>query len=849
MAPSAARPAVEAGTVRPRPPSRQAQQRSASRPKWTGRRCTEFRDRALGLSMLIVLLGAWPLAVAAQRSPTRKTELREGNVNLGKVSNDLLAARRFSRRGMSAGQMHAAAPGLPLRHDLPDIEVRLRVLTPEIVAHIRAIGMQVTGVYYQYARLYGQCDPELLDQIAAIPEVTNIYPNYPPISNVGAVTSQADVSIRAAQARATFGGDGSGVTVGVLSDSFNSVIGGTVSGIGCSRTLTGSTPQQSGDLPNSVALLDNGPGSVDEGAAMAELIHDLAPGAGIMFRTGFGGEAALTQAIDELRNCGADVIVDDMFYALAPMFQDGLVAQAAQRAVDGGACYFSAAGNFGRIGVDEQYQDANPGADDQSEVPTGNDLHRFGSGSLFAAITLPPNCSIELVLQWSEPFAGVLGPGASSDLDLCVFSAPSVSAPLVTASTIRQGCSAPGGGSQGDPLEAVSVNNSGPSPATAYFAVEHFCGNKDLRFRMAALPLSCEASDFTVESSVFNKAQIFGQAAAAGVTAVVPVFYGEIDSGGDVLAPHGQINVEPFSSLGGNLPFFFTGSGNPLPGAPVNRFKPDLAAPDGTNTSFFGVDESFDADTFPNFSGSSAAVAHAAAVAALIRQANPGLTPAQVLTLMRSTARDIESPGRDPLSGDGLIDAVDAVAAAETAASTPTPTRTSTATVTATTTPTVTPTTTRTATASTPTATRTPTVTGAITRTPSQTPTRTPPVTATATPTVSRTATFPTATATPTHTSTRTFTTTATPSPTATSTSTPTRTPEPTASRTSTPPGCIGDCDGSHTVTITEVIKGVNIALEVLPIDACPAFDANNDKKVKVDEIIKAVNNALGVCG
>lgn len=649
---------------------------------------------------------------------------------------------------MGAGPIQEAAPGPPLRDGLPDIEVRLRALTPEIVVHIRAIGMRVTGVYYESARLYGQCDLELLDEIAAIPEVTNIYPNYPPIVNVGAVTSQADASLRAAQARATFGVDGSGVTVGVLSDSFNSVIGGTVSGAGCSRTLTGSTPQQSGDLPTSVVLLDNGPGGADEGAAMAELIHDLAPGARIMFRTGIGGEAALTQGIDDLLNCGADIIVDDMFYLFAPMFQDGLVAQAAQRAVDNGASYFSSAGNFGRIGADEQYQDANPLVDDRASVPTGNDLHRFGSGNLFAAITIPAHCSIELALEWNEPFAGVLGPGASSDLDLCVFGAPRVSAPIITASTVRQGCGAAGGGSQGDPLEAVIVRNSGPR-ATAYVAVEHFCGNKDVRFRIAAIPLSCGATDFTLDSAVFNKAQIYGQAAAAGVAAVVPVFYGEIESA-DVFPPNDQINVEPFGSLGGNLPFFFTGSGNPLPDAPVNRFKPDFAAPDGTNTSFFGTD--LDGDAFPNFVGSSAAAAHAAAVAALLRQANRGLTPAQVLAVMRSTARDIETPGRDALSGEGLIDALDAVAAAATTAPTPTP---------------------------------------------SQSPTRTPLVS---------------------------------------------------ASPTSTPPGCIGDCDGSNTVTVTELIKGVNIALEVLPLSACGAFDADNDGLVKVGEIVKAVNNALTSC-
>jgi subtilisin family serine protease len=108
---------------------------------------------------------------------------------------------------------------------------------------------------------------------------------------------------------------------------------------------------------------------------------------------------------------------------------------------------------------------------------------------------------------------------------------------------------------------------------------------------------------------------------------------------------------------------YFDGQGNPLPGGPVTRFKPDIAAPDGVNTTFFGVDISSDADAFPNFFGTSASAPHAVAVAALMLQANPGLTPAQVLETMRSTAIDIETPGPDTRAGQGLIDALAALEA------------------------------------------------------------------------------------------------------------------------------------------------------------------------------------------
>lgn len=604
-------------------------------------------------------------------APGPKSALIEGNRDLAKVSGVLLQVRSLARRSATA-HLQQAFPSLPIQNGVPDIEVRLRVLTPEIVDRVRAIGMQVRGTYYNYARIVGFCDPELLDDIAAIPEVTTVYPNFRPFLQAGSVTSQADTSIHASTARSQFGVDGSGINVGVLSDSFNDTRAGVVSGAGCSRSLAGSISQASGDLPSTITLLDNGDGGgSDEGAAMAELIHDLAPGAAILFRTAFRGEADFAQGITELRDCGADVIVDDVIYFTEPMFQDGIIAQAAQESVNLGVTYFSSAGNYGPFGIDRVYVDANPASDNTVFPPNGNDFHQFGTDlgidDRYASFAVPAGCGINLVLQWNEPFSGTLGPGASSDLDLYLCTAQNP-ASCVPFGATPQGCGIGAGLQQGDPLEIASYYNNTTSLVTLYAAVEHFCGNENVRFRVAALQ-GCGAS---FETRAFNKPQIFGHAAAAGVGAVAAVFYGEIDANGAAQAPPGQIDVESFSSLGGSLPFYFDASGNLLAGAPVLRFKPEIAAPDGTNTSFFGADVLGDTDAFPNFHGTSAAAPHAAAVAALMLQANPFLTPAQIMDAMRSTATDIESLGRDALSGDGLIDAAGAVA--NVRLPTPTPT-------------------------------------------------------------------------------------------------------------------------------------------------------------------------------
>ncbi len=72
--------------------------------------------------------------------------------------------------------------------------------------------------------------------------------------------------------------------------------------------------------------------------------------------------------------------------------------------------------------------------------------------------------------------------------------------------------------------------------------------------------------------------------------------------------------------------------------------------------------------------------------------------------------------------------------------------------------------------------------------------------------------------------------------------------PTPTATATTSAPSCIGDCGGDGEVTVNELIIGVNIALGVTPVSACPVFDANGDGEVTIDELIRGVNFALTAC-
>ena len=63
------------------------------------------------------------------------------------------------------------------------------------------------------------------------------------------------------------------------------------------------------------------------------------------------------------------------------------------------------------------------------------------------------------------------------------------------------------------------------------------------------------------------------------------------------------------------------------------------------------------------------------------------------------------------------------------------------------------------------------------------------------------------------------------------------------------PSTCVGDCDGSGDVTVSELIRMVNIALGNTPVTTCETGDANHDGQITVDEILTAVDNALDGCG
>ncbi|MCC5632953.1 S8 family serine peptidase [Nostoc sphaeroides CHAB 2801] len=154
--------------------------------------------------------------------------------------------------------------------------------------------------------------------------------------------------------RDRYGLDGTGITIGFISDSFATAKTFDVSG----NLDTYATNIADGYLPSSVNVLKDfsEPGATDEGRAIAQLIHAVAPKANLVFHTGLGGVDVFGQGIQALAAAGADIIVDDVgynpqdipdvpldFLDLEP--PNGSINQAIDTGFNQGISYFTDAGN------------------------------------------------------------------------------------------------------------------------------------------------------------------------------------------------------------------------------------------------------------------------------------------------------------------------------------------------------------------------------------------------------------------------------------------------------------------------------------------------------------------------
>ena len=511
----------------------------------------------------------------------------------------------------------------------------------------------------------------------------------------GAVTSQGDFAQRSDVLRSTYPTlDGTGVTVGAISDSYNcypvyaqnNVPASGPAGYAYNGFLaTASTDVTTGDLPSAVHVVQEAscmsygaPTQLpfgDEGRAMLQIVHDVAPGASLAFYTAENGEAGFASGISALAaNAHAKVIVDDVGYFDEPFFQDGVIAQAIDTVVAQGVAYFSAAGNDGS----DAYENTTPSFSTLSSTApnSGEYLLNFDNSGATKVTTLSVNIPklaqgelVALVLQWDQPYVtGAPGsPGASSHLDLCVTG--SGSDKIINLSGTAVTCTGPNS-TGADPVQVLIVSN--PANAAAVTAPETISvsiGLADGTTAPGRVKLAVEGGGLQVtfnNNAYVKNPTLQGHPGAAGAAAVGAAAFYQTPGCGTAPAM-----LEYYSSQGG-APILFDTSGTRL-ATPVIRAKPNFVGPDGGNDTFLGFQIAAGMDTstvaqcannanYPNFFGTSAASPHAAAIAALMLQANSTLTPAQIYGALQTTALPMTTTAAD-LSGSGFIQADAALAA------------------------------------------------------------------------------------------------------------------------------------------------------------------------------------------
>lgn len=605
------------------------------------------------------------------------------------------------------------------------------------------VEITATDAAYREGIIEGYVDLDDVVALAKAPGVQAVHLVHAPIKNVGATTSQGVVQHRVDQLS---GVDGTGIKVGVLSDTFNKRRG----------SMKAEQDIASGDLPGPgnplghltpVEVLAEPPLGTDEGRAMLQIVHDLAPGAQLAFATAARGPVDFADNIRALADAGCDIIVDDILYFNEPMFSDGLIAKAVDDVAARGVSFFSAAGNlpatqayrgsFKPVGVGLSPGDTIPGTNcvlppgdemDPSEYAGG--FHSFSATEVDGALLVEFGTQTILDLQWDDPYdlqPVKLGPVISTGKGTVSEATPHVDFPFAGTAGQRISIFADADDSAGNPIRDLVITlldpagrhvwfedvTTNPEQLVSFLAMTgtytaRITGYEDIfndlppatgdftvRINDASVAEGMtsdynifvfrENGDYTGEATDHNFASrrpveilavgtsgplnlqvVFARANTppASIKPAENLRAAFFNGGGRLLehfsydtpvtfghsAAAGANSVATYAFFAPSVPEPFTSTGpvtiyldqeNRRLAKPEIRLKPDMAAMDGGNTTFFGTDAVADADTFPNFFGTSAAAPHAAAIAALVLQANGGpgsVTPKEMRKVLQKSA-------------------------------------------------------------------------------------------------------------------------------------------------------------------------------------------------------------------
>lgn len=463
-----------------------------------------------------------------------------------------------------------------------------------------------------------------------------------------AVPVPADVPLRSAEARAAFGVDGTGVTVGIISGSFDTgqvpdaaadVLAGVLPGAGnpCGRTTSVRV------------LMESDLADTDEGRAMAQIVHGIAPGAELLFAS---ANDDYVLAVGTLVDAGADVIVDDVGAYAELAFQRDAIGVAVQDAVDRGVLYIAAAGNDGVVGA--------PG------YPSAG----YPIGAWATAAYRPVPC---------DPVVAALYPPASVD---CLDVDPGEGVDPLLGVTIDDGVIAVPRLVWGEPAGAVTTTLE--HVVVAGGVVVGRAGMTDPGVPYVAGGIVGAAATPEQEVAIVRRLDVGAPGTppvrwvlqGIAETSILDLEYfrnaGDDVIGGTIIGHEADpatlavaavdiadMTLETFSSAGPST-FLF----RPVGDAPAPALAEPIVTPGPAVASVQRLPISFPLDGSTTFAGTSAAAPTVAAVAALALQATPGTTPQTLRAALESTADPAVITSPYPadidvirMTGAGLVDA------------------------------------------------------------------------------------------------------------------------------------------------------------------------------------------------
>jgi subtilisin family serine protease len=481
------------------------------------------------------------------------------------------------QRGGAAALARARELGLETKNG--DIRLVLEAMAGErkdLRASLKAAGGAVELEFGHLVQVL--IPPSALEEVASHRSVRFMRP--PARSYPDAVAGEG-VAASGANAWHAAGWTGAGVKIGIIDGGF--------AGLDASVA--------SGDLPASGTLVDAGcaggpPGPGNHGTQVAEIVHEMAPGAQLYLICRANSELALDAAKNYAKAQGISIISQSVSsYNVGRGDGSGPVGATVADARANGILWANSAGNHGQTHWTGAFSS-----------PDADILHDWAPGDEFHGITVPPGATAFIALRWDD------WPASDQDYDLHL---------VDETSTIVASSEGPQSGTQ-PPVEAINYTNTSTAAQQRWIVIRRFNATEAPRFDLfvrevqGAIEYPSMNGDITEPGT---SPSTFAVAAICWANSV----------------------LEPYSSLGPTID---------------GRIKPDISGQDSTSNSLGAFDGNCGNS---GFTGTSAATPHVAGAAALVKQANPGFGPDQIQSFLESRAVDLNTPGKGNGTGWGAL--------------------------------------------------------------------------------------------------------------------------------------------------------------------------------------------------